>query len=187
MIFCFTTFLQMERRTQSGDTAPRYAVPRTPKGRGGVRMMEYRPNFKPDTLCSPLIAQRVPPGGLPLACLEQERARIYRMMTCWDGPRYSAFDTYLSRLHSFAHKIWPHPKLSPNSFSAEGFFYTGKVLCVSTAKLTIYYVLVHSTLHSPLSIVSLQGTLMKPAVSIAVDGLGDGWGDDDAPWQEHIK
>ena len=28
---------------------------------------------------------------------------------------------------------------------------------------------------------------MKPAVSIAVEGLEDGWGDDDDPWQEHIK
>ena len=166
MIFSITTFLQMERRPQSGDTAL-YAVPRTLTGPGGVRMMEYRLNSEPDTPCPTLTTQRVPSGGLPPACLERERARIYRM-TCWEGPRYPAFVNYISRLRSFAHKSWPHPKRSPNSFSAAGFFYTGKVLCVSTAKLKIYYyVLVHSTLHSPLSIISLQGKLMKPAVSIA--------------------
>ena len=186
MIFCITTFLHMERRARTGDTAPGYAVPRTLTGSGGVRMMKYRLNSGPDIPCPPLPAQRVPPGRLLPACLERERARIYRMMTCWDGPRYPAFGNYISRLRSFAHKSWPQPKRSPDSFSAAGFFYTGKILCVSTAKLNIY-VVVPSTLHSPLSFISLQGTLMKPAVSIAVEGLGDGWGTMMNPWQEHIK
>ena len=98
------------------------------------------------------------------------------MMTCWDRPRYPAFGNYISRLRSSAHKSWPHPKRSPSSFSAAGFFYTGKVLCVSTAELHIYYYLfvLHYTVRY-ICIISLQGTL-RPAVSIAVEGLGDGWG-----------
>ena len=137
MIFCITTFLQMERRPQSGDTAPRYAVPRTLTGPGGVRMMEYRPNSEPDTPCPTLTTQRVPSGGLPPACLERERARIYRMMTCWDGSRYPAFNNYSSRLCLFAMRSRPHPKRSPNSFSAAGFFYAGKDLCIWAAKTHI--------------------------------------------------
>ena len=38
----------------------------------------------------------------------------------------------------------------------------------------MYSFILHYTVHY-LSIISLQGTLMKPAVSIAVEGLGDGW------------
>ena len=127
----------MERRPQSGDTAPCYAVPRSQTGPGGVRLMEYRPNSEPDTPCPPLPIQRVPPGDLPPACLERERARIYRMMTCWEGPRYPGFSGYSSRLRSFAKRSWPHPKRSPNSFSAAGFFYAGKDLCIWAAKTHI--------------------------------------------------
>ena len=69
----------MERRPQSGDTAPCYAVPRAQPGPGGVRPMDIRPNSGPDTPSSPLPTQRVTPGGLPPAYLERERARTYRM------------------------------------------------------------------------------------------------------------
>ena len=149
-------------------------------------MMEYRSNSEPDTPCPPLPTQR---GRLPPACLERERARIYRMMTCWDGPRYPAFSSYISRLCSFANKSWPHPKRSPSSFSAAGFFYTGKVLCVSNATLNIYYyVLVHSTLHSPLSTYHLLTGHTDETRCFHCGGGFRGWlGDDDCPWQEHIK
>ena len=151
MIFRITTFLQMERRQPLGDTEPHYAVPKTPAGPMGIRLMEIRPNSGSDTPCPPLPVHRVPPRDLPPACLQRERALTYRMLTCWDGPRYPAFSNYNSRLRSFAKRSWPHPRRSPTSFSAAGFFYTGKVLCVSAAKTIIYSVLVPSTLHSHLS------------------------------------
>ena len=51
MIFCITTFLQMERRQQLGDTGPQYAFPKSHVGPGGIRLMEIRPNSEPDTPC----------------------------------------------------------------------------------------------------------------------------------------
>ena len=122
--------------------------------------------------------ERVPPGDLPPAYLEREREWIYRMMKCWDGPRYPGSSTYSLRLRSFGKSSWPHPKRSPNSFSAAGFFYTGKDLCIRAAKTNIKSVLIHCTLHHPISIylsfISLQGTLMKHGVSI----VAGGWRDD---------
>ena len=124
---------------------------------------------------APLPIQRVPPGDLPPACLERERARSYIIMTCCDGPRYSAFGDYSSRLRSFAKRSWPHPKRSPNSFSAAGFFYTGKGLCIWAAETNIFSVLILHYTVQYLSFISSQGTLMKPAVSIVVEGLRGGW------------
>ena len=123
MIVCITTLLllQMDRETQSGDTCPRYAVPRAQVGPSGVRLMERRPNSEPVTPCPPLPIRRVLPGQLPPACLERGRARTYRMMTCWDGPRYAAFNSYDSRLRSFGKRSWPHPKHNPGSLAAAGY------------------------------------------------------------------
>ena len=130
VIFGITTFLQMARRQQLEDTGAHYEVPKTLAGPGGsIRLMDRRPNSGPYTPCPPLPDHRVQPGDLPPICLERERARTYRM-TSWDGPRYPAFSTDTSRLRSFAKRSWPHPKLSPNSFSAAGLFYTGKDLGV---------------------------------------------------------
>ena len=134
MIFCITTLLQMERETQSGDSGPHYAVPRTLAGPSGVRLIQRRPNSEPDAPCLPPLIRCVQPGELPSACLERGRVRTYRMMICWDGPRYPAFNSYGSRLRSFAMTSWPHPKRSPGSFAAAGLFYTGKDLCVSLLK-----------------------------------------------------
>ena len=133
MIFCITTLLllQMDRETPTGDACPHYAVPSALEGPSGVRIMERRPNSEPDTPCPPLPIRRVLPGDLPPACLERGRARTYRMMTCWDGQRYPAFNSYDSRLRSFAKRSWPHPKRSPCSFAAAVLFYTVKDLCVS--------------------------------------------------------
>ena len=92
--------LQTVRETQSGSTDPHYAVPRAVVGPSGTRVMERRPNSEPDTPCPPPLLRRVPPGDMPPACLERGRSRTYRMMTCWDGPRYPAFNRYESRLRS---------------------------------------------------------------------------------------
>ena len=75
MIFCNTTLLQMERETQSGDTGPPYAVPRTLAGPSGVRLVEMCPNSEEDTPCLSPPIRRVQPGDLPPACLERGRAR----------------------------------------------------------------------------------------------------------------
>ena len=53
------------------------------------------------------------------------------MMTCWDGPRYPAFNHYEARLRSFQKRSWPHKKRSPGSFAAAGLFYTGTDLYIS--------------------------------------------------------
>ena len=60
-------------------------------------------------------------------------------------------------------------------------------LCVSAAETIIYSVLVPSILHSHLSMASLQGTLMRPHASIVAKGFMGWLGEDDDPWQEHIK
>ena len=165
----------MKRRQPLGDTGPQYAVPKTRAGPSGICLMEIHPNSGTDTPC-PITCSSCPAWRSAPACLERERARTYRMSTCWDGPRYPAFSNYSLRLRSFAKGSWPHRKRSPNSFSAAGFFYTGKDLCVSAATTTIIYsVLVPSTLHSHLSIVSLQGTLRRPTASIVAEDLRDGW------------
>ena len=132
MIFCITNaaLLQMECRSKSGDTAPCYGVPRAHLAPSGVRPMEIRPNSGPDTPCLPLPTQRTQPGGLPPSCLERERARTYRMLTYWDGPRYPMYSSYISHLRSFAKRSWLHHKRSPVKFSVGGLFYTGTVLCV---------------------------------------------------------
>ena len=123
--------LQTVRTPQLGSTDPHYAVPRAVVGPSGTRVMERRPNSEPDTPCHPPLLQRVSPGVLPPACLERGRSRKYRMMTCWDGPRYPAFNRYESRLRSFQKRSWPHPRRSPGSFAAAGLFYTGTGLCIS--------------------------------------------------------
>ena len=131
MIFGITTLLQMESETPSGDACTQYAVPRALAGPSGDRIMERRPNSWPDTPCPPPPTRRFLPGELPPACLERGRARTYRIMTCWDGPRYPAFNSYDSGLCYFARRSWPHPKRSPVFFAAAGLFYTGKDLCLS--------------------------------------------------------
>ena len=123
--------LQTVRETQSGSTDPHYAVPRAVVGPSGTRVMERRPNSEPDTPCPPPLLRRIPPGDMPPACLERGRSRTYRMMTCWDGPRYPAFNRYESRLRSFQKRSWPHRRRSPGSFAAAGLFYTGTGLCIS--------------------------------------------------------
>ena len=139
MIFGIATLLllQIERETQSGDACAHYAVPRALAGPIGVRIMERRPNSEPDTPWPPLPIRRVLPCELPPACLERGRVHTFRMMTCCDGPLYPAFNSYDSRLRSFARKSWPHPKRSPGSFAAAGLFYTGKDLCVSLFDQTL--------------------------------------------------
>ena len=131
--FFITTLLQMEHETQSGDTGPHYAVPRTLAGSSGVRLIERRPNSEPDSPCPHRLfvvsSLAICPCGL-----ERGLARTYSMITCWDGPRYPAFNSYGSRLRSFAMTSWPHPKRSPGSFAAAGLLYTGKDLCVSLLK-----------------------------------------------------
>ena len=120
----------MERETQTGSTDPHYAVPRAVAGPSVVRIMERRPNSEPDTPCPQQLIRRVEPGHLPPACLERGRSRTYRMMTCWDGPRYPAFNSYGSRLRSFLQRSWRNKKRSPGSFAAAGLFYTGTGLGV---------------------------------------------------------
>ena len=44
--------LQVERETESGETCPHYAVPRTQAGPGVVRLIERRPTSDPNTLCT---------------------------------------------------------------------------------------------------------------------------------------
>ena len=123
--------LQMERETQSGRTGPRYAVPRAVADPSGVRFMERRPNSEPDTPCPPPLIRCVDPGDLPPASMERGLSRTYRMMKCWDGPQYPAFNRYEDRRRSFLKTSWPHTNLSPSSFAAAGFFYTGTDLCIS--------------------------------------------------------
>ena len=132
----------------------------------------------------PLPIRHVLPGELPPACLERGRARTYRMMTCWDGPRYPAFNSYDSRLRSFAKRIWPHPESSPVSFAAAGLFYTGKDLCVS--------LLNHSHIYS----ITVPSTLLYHLITGHADetrcfhcgGGVRGWlGDENDPWREHLK
>ena len=51
-----------------------------------------------------------------------------------------------------------------------------------------YYVVVHSTLHSPLSIFHLlTGNADETLCFNCVGGFREWLGDDDDPWQEHIK
>ena len=136
----------------------------------------------------PLPIQRVPPGGLSPACLEQERARIYRMMTCWDGPRYRGFSTYSSRLRSFSRRSWSHPKRNPNSFSPAGFFYTGNELCIRAAKTNIQSVFIHSTIHRPISLFHLLTGHADETRCFHCGGEFKGLlEDNDDPWQEHMK
>ena len=123
--------------------------------------------------------ERIPPGCLHPVCIQRERTRLYRMMTCLDVPRYSGFSTYSSRLRSFGKKSWPHPKRSPNSFRAAGFFYTGKDLCIRAAKTNInrysfslQYIIQYLSIYR--SFIAFQGTLMKHSVSIVAGVLRAG-------------
>ena len=136
-IFVIAIVFLLLLQTQSGSPAPHYAVPRAVACPSSTRVMERRPNSEPDTPCPPPLIRRVEPGTLPPACLERGRSRHYRMMTCWDGPRYPAFNRYESRLRSFQKRSWPHPRRSPGSFAAAGLFYTGTGLCIS---LPYYYI-----------------------------------------------
>ncbi len=162
----------MDRETQLGSTGSHYAVPRAVAGPSGARCMERRPNTEPDTPCPPPLIRRVEPGTLPPACMERGRSRHYRMMTCWDGPRYPAFNHYEARLRSFQKRSWPHKKRSPGSFAAAGLFYTGTDLCISRS----YIISTPYPIYISLSIISLQDTPMRHAAFIAVGDLGDGWG-----------
>ena len=175
----------MERETQSGITDPHYAVPRAVESLGGTRIMERGPNSEPDTPCPPPLIRRDEPGHLPPACLERGRSRTYRMMTCWDGPRYPAFNSYGSRLRSFQKGSWPYVKLIPGSFAAAGLFYTGTDLCAHC--LTALLLHKHSFIHAT----SLYRLLTGHADETRCFHCGAGFrgclGDEDDPWREHRK
>ena len=141
--------IQMERETQSGDACTHYAVPRALTGPTGERVMERLPNSEADTPYPPPLIRCVRPGDLPPACLERGRSRTYRMMTCWDGPRYPAFNSYASPLRFFEKRSWPHPKRSPGSFAAAGLFYTGTDLCISLPYHIYSITILHLSLSSP--------------------------------------
>lgn len=80
----------------------------------GPQIMEYRPNSNPENSKS---------TNLSLT----EHYVINHVISCWNGPRYSTYNTSDARLRSFVINEWPHDFLhpTPNALSEAGFFYTG--------------------------------------------------------------
>ena len=187
MIFGIATLLllQIERETQSGDACAHYAVPRALAGPIGVRIMERRPNSEPDTPWPPLPIRRVLPCELPPACLERGRVHTFRMMTCCDGPLYPAFNSYDSRLRSFARKSGPTQNVVRALSLQRGYSIQVRTYAFrcSTKHLTAPYpFLLHYSFYHLVS-----GHADETRCFHCGGGFRGWLGDDDDPWREHLK
>jgi len=85
----------------------------------GPQIREYRPNSNSEN--STCIRAESPILSLT------EHYMLNHAINCWDGPKYTTYNTSDARLRSFVINDWPHDlQPSPNALSEAGFFYTRK-------------------------------------------------------------
>ena len=121
-----------------------------------LKAVEYRPNSGPEQ-SSPL-----------------QNATII-----WQGPKYLIFDTKELRLKSYTH--WPHDmKLSPDSLSAAGFYYTDIYKFITISHCITIRIFIFESIYDTLFTVQGDGTMC-----FHFDGGLKNWRPANDAWREH--
>ena len=139
---------------------------------------ERRPTSGPDTPIDALLEHQTA-DRINTASLEREGATQYRMIVCWDGPRYPGLCFYTWRQRSFQKRAWSHKTLSTQALSAAGVFFTGNDLCIRVAKQT-NNTCTHSILRTHITVLHILTGHAHETRCFHCGGGFRGWQDEDS-------